>query len=203
MLARERSARACEPPYDPQPSFGLVGEEALGKPGRRRAAEGVAVEPCLVGGDDPLFAGDAHAGDAPLSLELGKQRSRRYHAHAAQRDLARGQVADGAQHVEQLVGVGRPPALVRALELGFDLGDSVGVEKLPQLLLSEQLAQQIAVESEGCGTPFGVGRVALVHVRRDVVEQQRRRERRSAIGFDLDERHLAACDRAQQCLQCR
>ncbi len=70
-------------------------------------------------------------------------------------------------------------------------GERAGVDQLAQLLLAEQLAQQVAVERERGGAALGVGRVALVHVGGDVVEQQRGGERRGGLGLDLDERDLA------------
>ena len=62
----------------------------------------------------------------------------------------------------------------------------VRVDQVAQLLLAEQLAQQVAVQRQRGGAALGVGRVALVHVRRDVVEQQRRGERRRGRRLDLD-----------------
>ena len=75
------------------------------------------------------------------------------------------------------------------------------VDELAQLLLAEQLAQQLAVERQRGGAPLGVGLVALVHVRRDVVEQQRGGERRGGRRLDLHERQLARVQPAQQLLQ--
>ena len=90
---------------------------------------------------------------------------------------------------------------LRALEVGLDLLQRAGVDQLAQLLLAEQLAQQLAVERQRRRAPLGVGRVALVHVGGDVVEQQRRRERRGALRLDLDQRQLARVQPAQQRLE--
>ena len=102
------------------------------------------------------------------------------------------------QHVVQLVGGGRAGALRGPLEVGLDLLQRGGVDQLAQLLLAEQLAQQLAVERQGGGPALGVGRVALVHVGGHVVEEQRRRERRGALGLDLHQRQLAGVQAAQQ-----
>ena len=59
------------------------------------------------------------------------------------------------------------------LEVVLDLLERAGVDQVAELLLPEQLAQQLAVERQRRRAPLGVRRVALVHVRRDVVEQQR------------------------------
>jgi hypothetical protein len=108
---------------------------------------------------------------------------------------------DAAQDVAQRVAGLGPRAVRAVLQVGLDLIERVGVDEVAQLLLAEQLAQQVAVERQRRGAPLGVGRVALVHVRRDVVEQQRGGERRRGLGLDLDERELARVQRAQEVLQ--
>ena len=64
-----------------------------------------------------------------------------------------------------------------AAQLLLDLGQRVGVDELSQLLLAEQLAQQVTVERQRLRPSLGRRRVVLVHVRGDVVEQQRGGER--------------------------
>ena len=73
-------------------------------------------------------------------------------------------------------------ALGEPLQVGLDGLQRARVDQLAQLLLAEQLAQQLAVQRERGGASLGVGLVALVHVRGDVVEQQAatRTARRSA-----------------------
>ena len=77
------------------------------------------------------------------------------------------------------------------LQLVFHALERAGVDQLAQLLLAEQLAQQVAVERERGGAALGVGGVALVHVGRHVVEEQRGREGRGRAGLDVHERDLA------------
>ena len=74
-----------------------------------------------------------------------------------------------------------PRALREPLQVGLDRLQRAGVDQLAQLLLAEQLAQQLAVQRQRGGAALGVGLVALVHVRRDVVEQQRGGERRGGL----------------------
>ena len=57
--------------------------------------------------------------------------------------------------------------------------------------------------TKGLGAPLGGGRVALVHVGRDVVEQERRGEGRGLGRLHLHHAHAAAADRLQQALQRR
>ena len=124
--------------------------------------------------------------------------------HRGQRALLRllgGQVAHRAQHVVQPVGVRGAGALAAALEVVLHLGQRGRVDQVAQLLLAQQLAQQVAVERERGGAPLRVGRVALVHVGRHVVEQQRRGERRRALGLHLHQRQLARVEAAQQLLE--
>src|SRR2546430_12018055 len=77
------------------------------------------------------------------------------------------------------------------------------IEELAQLLLAEQLPQQVAVEGERLRTPLSGRRVVLVHVRRDVVEEERRGVWRGRRGLDVDEVELAGAQTAEQPLQCR
>src|SRR6185295_15466815 len=79
----------------------------------------------------------------------------------------------------------------------LDLGERTGVEQVAQLLLAEQLAQEVAVERERLGTPFGRRRVVLVHVGRDVVEQERGGHRRGRRGLQLDEVEVAGAKAVQ------
>ncbi len=122
---------------------------------------------------------------------------------AARAGLVGGQVAHGAQHVVQRVGVGGLGPLAQALQVGLHLVQRGGVDQLAQLLLAEQLAQQVAVQRQGGGAALRVGRVALVHVGGHVVEQQRGGERRRALGLDLHQRQLAGVQPAQQLLEAR
>ena len=78
-----------------------------------------------------------------------------------------------------------------------DLLDGAEIEQLPQLLDAHQLAQQVAIERERLRAPLLGRRVVLVHVRRDVVEEERGRERRRRRGLHLDDRELARLDPLQ------
>ena len=79
-----------------------------------------------------------------------------------------------------------PTAVGEALQLQLDIGEHVAVEQLAQLLGAEQIAQQVTVERERRGAPFGQRCIAFVHVRRDPVEQQARRHRAGRTGVDVD-----------------
>ena len=99
----------------------------------------------------------------------------------------------------QGVAARRDPAPIRQeLQIRLHLGEGAGVDQVAQLLLPEQLAQQLAIQRQRRRPALGVGRVALVHVRRDVVEQQRGRVRRGGRRLDLDQRDLAPVELAQQ-----
>ena len=94
--------------------------------------------------------------------------------------------------------VGRPRI---AAQLPLDLVDGVLVEQVAKRLAAEQLAEQVAVERERLGTPFGRRRVVLVHVGGDVVEEERRAHRRGCPGLDLDEIEAASLDPGEQAAQ--
>ena len=164
-------------------------EEGGRQPWRDGGADGVPVERGVLGGDHPLPAGDPDGHRAPLADQL-----------LGVRDVGRRHVAQPAQPV--VVVVGRPPAGAAA-ELGLDLGDRLGVQQLAQVAGGEQLGEQRAVELQRLRAALGHRRVALVHVGRDVVEQQRGGERRGALRLDLDQPHLAAADPLQQAAQRR
>ena len=124
-------------------------------------------------------------------------------ANTRSADLARREVADAAQDVVQRVAPGRPRHLRAMLQVVLHARERARVDQLAQLLLAEQLAQQVPVERQRRRAALGAGRVALVHVGRDVVEQQRGGERRGGPRLDLDERDLAGVQAAQQLLQAR
>ncbi len=79
----------------------------------------------------------------------------------------------------------------------LDLLDGARVEELAKLLDAHQLSEQIAVERERLRTPLLGRRVVLVHVRGDVVEEERRGEGRRRRRLDLDEVERALLDPVQ------
>src|SRR5438874_3571296 len=85
----------------------------------------------------------------------------------------------------------------------LDLRERVDVDQLAQLLLPEQLAQELAIERQRLRTPLRGRRVVLVHIGRDVVEEERRGERRRRRRLDVDEIELARAQAVQQAFQRR
>ena len=190
-LARlERAVRAGETAHELQQGIGHVGQEGLGQTPGRHDAQGVAIEPGVLGREPALLAADAGADGAALALEQCQPGPRLPGRLAALRRLALRQLADPAQHVVQAVGAARPQVLRTVLQVVLHLLQRGGVDEVAQLLLAEQLTQQVTVQGQGHGAPLGRRGVALVHVRRDVVEEQRRGERRRGLRLDLDDREL-------------
>ena len=147
---------------------------------------------------DPAFlAADAHRDRPPVSRErlqpLARCRLPRTIIWTADpcRDLVGAQVAQPAQEVVHRVGRPRGSVGRQELELQLELGQGVGVEQLAQLLGTQQLAQQVAIEGQRLRPPVDQRRVALVHVRGDVVEHQRAGERRRAARLHADQADLA------------
>ena len=95
------------------------------------------------------------------------------------------------------------PVLGERLERQLEVGECRRIEQLAQLLLAKKLAQQVAVEGQRLRPALGQRRVAVVHVRRDVVEEQRARERRGANGLDGVDGDLASSDTRQHLAQGR
>src|SRR5205823_5259829 len=107
--------------------------------------------------------------------------------------FTRTKIAAETKDVVQLVGRAR-----RTAQLRLHLFERSHVDQLAQVLLPEQLAQEVAVERERLRAPLGGRRVVLVHVGRDVVEQQRGRVRRRRCGLDVDKVELARAQPLQE-----
>ncbi len=111
---------------------------------RQGTSECVAVESCVLGRDESLFAGDRHRNDAPFSDEAfdGSVETRfTTHRHFETR-----QIADAPEDIVQLVVVARTATVGQALGRQFHVGDRTGVEEFTQFLGAEQFVQQVAVE---------------------------------------------------------
>ena len=178
---RARAARRARP------------QEGLGQPAGRDGAERVAVQTGLVGRHVALLAADAQADRAPFALELASSAAESIPSKTRSRTSA---AVRSPTRRSTSCSPSRPVARViseRHCRSSSTCGERAGVDQLAQLLLAEQLAQQVAVERQRRRAALGGGRVALVHVGGDVVEQQRGGERRGGRGLDFDERDLAAC----------
>ena len=116
-------------------------------------------------------------------------------------DLVGREVAESPQQVVDLVGVVGLPLLDEGLEAQLEVRERVRIEQLPELLLAEQLPEEVAVQREGLRPALGQRGVALVHVGRDVVEQQRAREGGGARGLDAVDRDLPPPDAVEDLAQ--
>ena len=97
----------------------------------------------------------------------------------------------------ELVGRAGAAPVGEALQVELDIGEHTGVEQLAQLLRPEQLAQQVTVERQRRRSALGERRIALVHVRRDPVEQEARRHRTRRRSIDVHEPDSARRDLCQ------
>ena len=79
----------------------------------------------------------------------------------------------------------------QALQLRFERGQRVGVEKIAQLGRSQQRLQLRLVDRQRLRAPLGQRRVAVVQVIGDVPEQQRGREGRRRRRVHRHHAHLA------------
>ena len=148
-------------------------QQGLRQAGRRWHTERVAVDRRVLRRDPALLAADPHARRAPLALELVEHRGRRVALDHSLLAFLRREVAEPSQDLLKRVAILRPRGLDTVLE-GIDhLDEGVRVDQLAQLLLSQQLPQELAVQRERGRPPLGIGRVALVHVSGDVVEEER------------------------------
>ena len=179
-------------------------EERLGHPDRGGDADAIPIAGDILDGDPALLAGDPGPDRAPPGGQLVEPRTGDIGpALDPGRQLVGAQVAEAAKEVVDPVGGRRPPVVGQRLEGQLEVGERVGVEQLAQLLLPEQLAQQVAVERQRAGSPLGQGRVAVVHVGGDVVEQEAARERARPLRLDAVDRDVTAGDAGQDLAQRR
>ena len=199
LVRGERAVRRGVAADEPRQRVGHVLEERRRQPAGRHRAERVAVQAGVGGVDPALLAGEPDPDRAALALQLLEHRRPR----RARRRTRSGASAAVRSPTPRSTSCKPSRAVARRiaeqeLEVVLDLLERARVDQVAQLLLAEQLAQQVAVERQRRRAPLGVRRVALVHVRRDVVEQQRGGERRRGRRLDLDQRELAAVQRGQQ-----
>ena len=177
-------------------------EERLRHARRRRDADAVPVARDVLHRDPALLAADPGPHRAPRGRELGQvERGLGPPAGGPRPHLVRRQVAEAPQEVVDLVRVVGVPLVDERLEAQLEVRERVGVEQLPQLLLAQQLAQQVAVQREGLRPALRQRRVALVHVGGDVVEQERAREGRRPRGLDAVDGDLAPPDAVEDLAQ--
>ncbi len=170
---------------------------------RQCDAESVAQAPRVLNRTPPLGGGDPELQNAALRDERGEPGGRLCRVRRSLRHFGRGQRAKRAQHVGDGFRVPACPAGREPLELALYLLDDKRVEQLAQLGLAEQLGEQGRVECQGLSAPLGQRRVALVHERADVSEQQRPAERRCRWRLDLHQPYPASRYVAHQCRQAR
>src|SRR5580765_6936642 len=90
-----------------------------------------------------------------------------------------------------------------AAQVRLDLLERPRVDEVAELLLAEQLPEQVAVERQRLRAPLRRRRVVLVHVRRDVVEEERGRIGRGRRGLDVDHVDLPRAEPLEQLLERR
>ena len=104
--------------------------------------------------------------------------------------LVLGQVTEVTKRVVQRIHAPDPAPAREPLELELEVRQALGIDQLPELLPPQQLGQEGAIERQRLRPPFGEGRVALVHERRDVAELQRAGEGRGHGRVDFDDPNL-------------
>ena len=122
--------------------------------------------------------GDAHLDHPALPGQAGQPGRRGRRVGRALGHLGGGQRPQAAQQVGHGLLVPAGPARRQPLQFALGLLDDQRVEQLAHVGLAEQVGQQRRVQRQRLGAPLGQRRVALVHERADVAEQQRPAERR-------------------------
>ncbi len=152
----------------------------------------------VLDGCPSFLAADPHRDDASLSSKRLDVRRGVVRVGAAGGDLFGGQRTEQPQKVGDVFGVVGLALVDEPLQLGLGALDDVEIEQLAQLGVAEKLGQQGGVQRQRLRPPLGQRRVALVHERRDVAEQQRSGERRRLRRLDLHHPDLARRDVAHQ-----
>ena len=168
----------------------------------RRRADAVAVARGVLDRQPAFLAANAGR-DGPSRRPQLREPACRNLASAlyAGGGLARSEVAQLPEQVMELVERAGPAVLGQGLERQLQVGQGLAIEELPELLLAEQLAEEVAVEGQGTGAALGEGRVALVHVGRDVVEEERCGEWRGLGRLDGMDGDLPPLDGPEDLLQ--
>lgn len=120
----------------------------------------------------------------------------RFWPHDALRELLERQRTDDAQEIGNRFSVARATFGHEPLELVFDLPDDALVEELAKFDPTKELGEHPRVDGERLGAALGKRRIALVHERADVAEEQRPCERGGACGLGLDDMDFATLDAA-------
>ncbi len=170
LLARERPMRAGVARHQViERLLDRIGERG-GQAGWQRDAERVA-HACGILRGRVTRAGCDHP---PLPDQLVQPGLRICRCAGAQLvEVERTQVGE---QVAEIVGVAGMPVRDEPLQLELQLGEHFGIEQLPELFGTEEIAQQVAVERECSRAPLRERCIALVHVHGDPAEQQRLRE---------------------------
>ncbi len=177
-------------------------EERLRHARRRADAHAVAVARDVLHRDPALLARDPRPDRPARGRQLREVQARLHPAAGGPRPRLVGrEVAQAPEQVVDLVGGLRVAVLGQGLEAELEIGQRGRVQELPQLLLAQQLAEQVTVQRQRLRPPLGDRGIALVHVGRHVVEQQRARERRCPRRLDAVHGELPAPDAAKQLSQ--
>ena len=143
-----------------------------------------------------LTRDDAEEG-APLGDELVDPLLHGCTVDGSQPELVERQRAEQPELVVGLVGVTSGATVDQALELELEIRQHIGVDELAQLLGTEEVAEEVAVERQSRRPALGEGGVSRVHVHRDPPEHERLRERRRLRAVDRDEPDLPRAQVAQ------
>ena len=174
----------------------LADEERIRKALRHHGAERVPVFRGVLGGDEARFVRDVHVHDAALPRQILEPFVNVRAHDRARGDLVAREVAEAKQELVHAIRVLRVTLGIEVLQLQLELGEHVGVEELAQLRLAEQLSQLQRIDGERLRAALGEWRVALIDEVADVLEEQRRGERRRRARVDGHDADVAAADLA-------
>ena len=151
--------------------------ERVGHAGRQRHPEPVAQPARVLDCHPPFLPGHPDLDQPPLGGQLGEPPRSRAGFRAPLLDFHGRQRAQRREHVSHRLQATAPPVRREALRVPFRLTDDVRVQQFSRIGLAEQLGEQRRVQGQCLGPALGQRRVAVVHERAHVPEQQRAPER--------------------------
>lgn len=159
---------------------------------RGHCAKGIAIAAGIFDGDPTGLAGDTDGTGAMGGFEGCEPIVELCGLGNAGMELIAGEVAETAEEVVQLVGVAGLPPGREGLEFEFEVLEDFGVEEFAEFVFAEEVAEEVAVESEGLGATLGEWGIALIHVGGDVIEEEGACKGRGFARFDGMDANFAA-----------
>ena len=196
VLARERTMRAAEAPHQIADRIGDRLEQRHRQSRRQRHADRIAIARRILDRDEALARRRCARRSARRVLTSSSIAGSATPASLRSSISVARQIAEPQQQVVNRIGRSRMETRRQVLQLLLERVEHGFVEQIAQLGVADQIAQLRLIDRQRLRAPFGQRRIAVVDVVGDVAEQQRRRERRRLLRFDVDDAQRSAAHAA-------